>query len=1133
MTDAELLHRFVRERSDAAFRELVDRHTSMVYGVCRRGLGGNDADDAAQAVFIILARKARSIRNPRALGGWLFRTAQRVVLNMKREQARRRRRETALAQAQRRNDMALENETWEAARPHLDKAIASLRRGQREAVVLHYLEGRSQKETAEILGCSEATVKMRVSRAREKIRAFMRRHGVTITGAGLGALLLAESAQAAPAAVVAACGSAAVGISGAAVSAASATIAKGVLGTMLLHKTIAVASSVMVVAALAAVAGGLAAGKPQPEGITAAKLTAADIFPADTLALVTFPDLPDSWRAFKKTALYDLWQDPQMQEFLKPTLDKLPKKWPDVLFHMLGGRQDAFAVELHRQLDGEFSVALLGFRRPEGVINPQGVTDPVAPAPPGAPLWSTAEIAYVIDVSEPAALDAGMEEMIRNSRAGTARFSSAAYAPGVDIHTLMAKREINSFVVVNGKLLISKSDVLPGLIDRALGRAGGSLAASPAYRKVLARIDSPKTALRIYANTERALDAFFTRWREMHLDDARLKNDKAEARRVLSALGADTVKAFGFSSAIDGKGFVEKWYLHVPGERRGLTAMLSAPEDRRIRSMAFVPADATSVFAVRLDTQKAWAELERILRGIDQRKHEAFRTGLDRLGGRFGIDIERDIIETLGHELTVFSSGGALLTYLGVSSGPPPEMKLGQVLELRAPQKYKDASERAIETLGNVGLEAVVLDGEDIHELRAPGMPFAPAYVITDRYYIAGLAAETVRQVLTAIGGKEGLAPTPEFRKAMARIPQGAHVLGYSDTGANVQSFYRLYSTRLFRVARDFPFELGALGDGEVLTRHLYPSVFAGYDEPEGLRFVSSGPFSVAAAAGAVFMMRFAQPRHIVVTAPEPVAQDGGLKADDPPQLRFLSWQDKEGDIDNLKAWHPSGQPLVDPDELRLLRRRITPVRMGGHPEDAAFLYLWFSHPAIDGQSQKHVTLQQVWGEPIEGAAHGSRGSTVRASKPAYGNTGWIVYSLSPGTWKDVPAAINVELKYTLGRWKLGPEVKPDLRGAMSIGNGADVSFLGQSLEEKAFIGFVQDRSQQRAEIQFDFIAIAKDGRQLNRSGITTTSQGKNLLVEQFEFDLPISEVESFRLRSRPIRTTVYRNVTLPPHPAR
>ncbi|MBN1673493.1 MAG: sigma-70 family RNA polymerase sigma factor [Kiritimatiellae bacterium] len=229
MTDLERLREFAASGSEQAFRALVERYHSMVYNTCLRGLAGRRdlAEDAAQAVFIVLARKARSIRRARGLSSWLFRTANFTVGHMRRAEARRTRYEQEAAEMaelarERKSDVAW----WTGFEPCVNEAVAGLRGRQQEAIVLHFLQGKAQKEVAAAMGCSENAARMCITRGLEKLRTRLTRRGVTVSVAALSAYLLGETAQAAGAGAVASCQAAALAVIAGASGAVSALTAE-------------------------------------------------------------------------------------------------------------------------------------------------------------------------------------------------------------------------------------------------------------------------------------------------------------------------------------------------------------------------------------------------------------------------------------------------------------------------------------------------------------------------------------------------------------------------------------------------------------------------------------------------------------------------------------------------------------------------------------------------------------------------------------------------------------------------------------------------------------------------------------------------------------------------------------------
>ncbi len=268
-SDAELLSVCARggPEADGAFEALVSRHGGMVYHTCHRVLGAREAaEDAAQAVFLVLARKARSVR--KAPGAFLHGVALRVSLRERRRQKAIRAREKEATRMLAHRDVSGDAPADPARaelRARLDQAVESLPRAQREAVVLHYLEGRSHRQVAKSMGVSEGAVARHVHRGVEKLRARLARTGLGLPAATLAGMLAGRSAEAAcPEFLLAASGklSAALG-SAAGLTAAGGTaavMAKGALKMMFWAKVKICAAAVVASAVVFGGGGLLAAG---------------------------------------------------------------------------------------------------------------------------------------------------------------------------------------------------------------------------------------------------------------------------------------------------------------------------------------------------------------------------------------------------------------------------------------------------------------------------------------------------------------------------------------------------------------------------------------------------------------------------------------------------------------------------------------------------------------------------------------------------------------------------------------------------------------------------------------------------------------------------------------------------------
>jgi RNA polymerase sigma factor (sigma-70 family) len=200
-SDADLLRRFAAGRDDAAFAELVRRHGPLVLGVCRRVVADRHlADDAFQAAFVVLARKAGGLDAGRPLGPWLYGVAFRVALRARLMIGRRRKRETLTAQVPDRPDeptSSIGGTGLQTCGSDLsaivDEEIARLSAVCREAVVLCEMQGLSRKEAAARLGVAEGTLSSRLAAARKTLAGRLRKRGVTLAGGLLGATALVPS----------------------------------------------------------------------------------------------------------------------------------------------------------------------------------------------------------------------------------------------------------------------------------------------------------------------------------------------------------------------------------------------------------------------------------------------------------------------------------------------------------------------------------------------------------------------------------------------------------------------------------------------------------------------------------------------------------------------------------------------------------------------------------------------------------------------------------------------------------------------------------------------------------------------------------------------------------------------------
>jgi RNA polymerase sigma factor (sigma-70 family) len=196
VTDRDLLRRFARENDQAAFEALVHRHTAMVFGVCRRALPNvQDAEDACQATFLVLASKARGVRWQESVANWLYTTARKLARTARLAAERRAKREARVAVPEVVEPVdGMTVREWLAT---LDEALDNLPPHYREPLVLCYLEGLTRDEAASRLGVPPATLKVRLERGRKRLHAALTKRGCTL-GVGLLALAVTSPAGASP-----------------------------------------------------------------------------------------------------------------------------------------------------------------------------------------------------------------------------------------------------------------------------------------------------------------------------------------------------------------------------------------------------------------------------------------------------------------------------------------------------------------------------------------------------------------------------------------------------------------------------------------------------------------------------------------------------------------------------------------------------------------------------------------------------------------------------------------------------------------------------------------------------------------------------------------------------------------------
>lgn len=319
--DSNILSRLRRGDPDA-MQAVVQRHGRMVYNVCHRVLGRTDlAEDAAQAVFVLLLKKQRLLGEKTLLGPWLYRAAEFVARNALRAHRRRITHERAAATMSKPDTTPATEEAWADIRPALDRAMAELPERLRAPIVLVHLEGRPGAEAARLLGLPQRTFYDRLAKGLDRLRRRLSGQALALSPAALGAVLSGHGAEmAAPAA-----------LTGAGVGAAGGTtgvqlILEGVMSTVFCSKT-----QVVAVVALAIV---LSVGVTAPVAVHLARTPTPDKAASggamDLALLQGYLSALDEENQALRKALMAGDADTTRQPIAAPATDRPPEAEADV-----------------------------------------------------------------------------------------------------------------------------------------------------------------------------------------------------------------------------------------------------------------------------------------------------------------------------------------------------------------------------------------------------------------------------------------------------------------------------------------------------------------------------------------------------------------------------------------------------------------------------------------------------------------------------------------------------------------------------------------------------------------------------------------------------------------------------------
>jgi RNA polymerase sigma factor (sigma-70 family) len=222
-TDAQLLERYVRDKSEEAFAEIVRRYLNLIFSAALRQVRQPQlAEEVTQSVFVDLAKQAKTLAPDTILSAWLYQVARRTAVDVIRRESRRQTRERTALEL---THMNASDVDWTQVEPLLEEGMEALEEKDRAVLLLRYFENKSLLEVGQTLGINEDAARKRVSRSVERLREFFVRRGVSVSSMGLTATITSNAIQSAPAALGPAVISAAL-VSGTTVTVSATAVSK-------------------------------------------------------------------------------------------------------------------------------------------------------------------------------------------------------------------------------------------------------------------------------------------------------------------------------------------------------------------------------------------------------------------------------------------------------------------------------------------------------------------------------------------------------------------------------------------------------------------------------------------------------------------------------------------------------------------------------------------------------------------------------------------------------------------------------------------------------------------------------------------------------------------------------------------
>jgi len=578
-------------------------------------------------------------------------------------------------------------------------------------------------------------------------------------------------------------------------------------------------SSFLHLLAAALLLASLAAAAPAPQ----------DLLPADTVFVISLPDIDRSVEQFRQTAAYNMWMEPDIQQLVKDPIQAakaaIQMKLDEAKAQMSAHTNlsiDDFVGVFGKQVT--FAVLKLGLEH--------------TPAKP--------EIALMLGIRDQAKytatcdkLDAAMIQAAQEKNEGLVRDEATMSGVPVVVWSGDTGHSLCRANVKDLCVLTIGTEAMDTIL-KALTGSTNRMALSGAHSMTALhqRLGTSQADYLMYLNLARVLEALAPR-------------TPPEATRALEVLGVSDLMSVAMGLAITPPGIKDAMYLHLPAERRGIFNMVQ-PGNVSPDLLKLVPANAQNARIGRFSLLNMWQEINQVWATLHPQTHLKFQTALQDMEQQLQLSIEKDLFASLGESFvaSAVSSGMPGLGAVGgasllweVRDQARLELALNRAIDVAM---QAAAAKRAPNTPGPQWRE--MAHGENtIHYLTLPMPIVSPAYAVTPEYLVFGLQPMGVKQAINRLSTDEpDIRTKPDFQQTVSHITQPNVMMGYADLKNGFLQTYMMLPM-LIGMAQakgvKIPIDVAALPPAQSITKHLFGATGALTYDDEGLCAEYYSPF--------------------------------------------------------------------------------------------------------------------------------------------------------------------------------------------------------------------------------------------------------------------------------------------------